>query len=216
MADGIASREDGTDGVGDDGSRQYKSGEERREEIVRATLAILAETGMHAWTTAALAERVGVSEATLFKHFDSKDDILSAALRQQAGELRARVEAYRPEGTAWEGAAGLALEILEYMEASGGGPIVILLGHAARLRPDMRDEVERTAGLFRRRVVKFLTGDGEAPVGRAEVLADLIVAVVQSSSLRWSVFGREGSLPGRAEPLLDYLGETLRVGRGAS
>lgn len=198
-------------------TRQYKSADRRRREIVGATLAILAEQGMHAWTTSALAERVGVSEATLFKHFESKDDILSAALKHQAEELRDRVEGYRPEGSRWESAAGLALEVLEYMEETGGGPLVILLGHAARIRPDMRDEVERTAGLFRGRVVELLGESGGGPqrgaavlADRAEVLADLIVATVQSSCLRWSVRGREGSLAGRAEPLLAYLAETLR------
>lgn len=188
--------------------RQYKSGDERREEIVRATLAILAEEGMHAWTTSALAERVSVSEATLFKHFDSKDDILSAALRHQAEELRARIEAYRPEGSGWQRVLGLAREVMSYLEETKGGPLVILLGQAARIRPDMREEVERTGGLFRARLVEFLAEDGAHPHEEAELLADLVVAVVQSSSLRWSVRRHEGSLTEQAEPLLAYLDET--------
>lgn len=191
-----------------DVKRQYKTGDERREEIVRATLAILAEEGMHAWTTSALAERVGVSEATLFKHFDSKDDILSAALRHQAEELRARIEAYRPEGSGWERVLGLAREVMAYLEETEGGPLVILLGQAARIRPDMREEVERTGGLFRGRLVEFLTEDGAHPHEEAEVLADLVVAVVQSSCLRWSVRGHEGSLTEQAEPLLAHLERT--------
>lgn len=186
--------------------RQYKSGEERKEEIVRATLAILAEEGMHAWTTSALAERVGVSEATLFKHFDSKDHILSAALQQQAEELRARIEAYRPRGSGWERASGLARQVLGYLEETEGGPLVILLGQAARIRPEMREEVERTGGRFRARLVEFLARDGDAE-RRAEVLADLVVATVQSSCLRWSVRGHEGSLVEKAEPMLAFLGD---------
>jgi AcrR family transcriptional regulator len=189
-------------------TRQYKSGDERREEIVRATLAILAEEGLHAWTTSTLADRVGVSEATLFKHFDSKDAILSAALQHQAEELRGRIEGYRPEGSAWERVTGLAREVLSYLEETEGGPLVILLGQAARIRPAMREEVERTGGLFRGRLVQFLTGGEGVPARRAEVLADLVVATVQSSCLRWSVRGQEGSLTKQAEPLLSYLEQT--------
>lgn len=188
--------------------RQYKSGDERREEIVRATLAILAEEGLHAWTTSALADRVGVSEATLFKHFDSKDAILSAALQRQAEELRGRIEGYRPEGSPWERVTGLVREVLSYLEETEGGPLVILLGQAARIRPAMREEVERTGGLFRGRLVQFLNGGGGVPARRAEVLADLVVATVQSSCLRWSVRGQEGSLTKQAEPLLSYLEQT--------
>lgn len=194
--------------------RAYRTREERRSEIVRATLAILAEEGMHAWTTSALAERVGVSEATLFKHFDSKDHILSVALQRQAEELRARIEAYRSEGPPWERATGLARRVLAYLEAADGGPLVILLGHAARIRPEMREEVERTGALFRARLVEMLKGEeeeGDRPAGDAGALADLVIAAVQSACLRWSVGGREGSLTARAEPLLDHLGACRRA-----
>ena len=197
-------------------ARQYKSGEERRREIVEATLAILAEEGMHAWTTSALAERVGVSEATLFKHFDSKDEILSAALRRQAEELRARIEAYEPEGSGWERVMGLARQVMSYLEATEGGPLVILLGHAARIRPEMRDEVEKTGERFRERLVDFL-GDGEGAAGaRAEVMAGLVIAVIQSACLRWSVRGHEGSLTERAEPMLAFLEGCGSAGGGTS
>ena len=205
--------EDPTDATA---KRQYKSGDERRQEIVRATLAILAEEGMHAWTTAALAERVGVSEATLFKHFDSKDDILSAALRHQAEELRSRVEAYRPEGSGWERVLGLIREVMSYLEETEGGPLVILLGQAARIRPDMREEVERTGGLLRGRLVEFLAEDGARSPARTDALADLVVAVVQSSCLRWAVGGHEGSLTDQAEALLAYLEATRFPGKEGS
>ena len=188
-------------------TRQYKPGGERREEIVRATLAILAEEGMHAWTTAALAKRVGVSEATLFKHFDSKDDILSAALERQAVDLRTRIEAFRAEGAAWDRVTGLAREVLRYLEETEGGPLVILLGHAARIRPDMREEVEKTGTLFRSRLVECLAGPDDADRDRAEVMADLVVATVQSTCLRWSVRGHEGRLIEEATPLLALLGD---------
>lgn len=197
----------GLDGASTGATRQYKPGEERREEIVRATLAILAEEGMHAWTTAALAQRVGVSEATLFKHFDSKDDILSAALERQAADLRTRIEAFRPEGAAWDRVTGLAREVLRYLEETEGGPLVILLGHAARIRPDMREEVEKTGTLFQSRLVEFLAGPGHADRERAEVMADLVVATVQSTCLRWSVRGHEGRLIEEATPLLALLGD---------
>lgn len=191
----------------DAAKRQYKSGEERRAEIVRATLAILAEEGLHAWTTSALAERVGVSEATLFKHFDTKDDILSSALEQQAEELRSRIEAFRPRGTAWARVTGLAREVLRYLEETEGGPLVILLGQAARIRPDMREEVERTGGLFRSRLIEFLEGAAGPSPEHGEVVADLVVAVVQSTCLRWSVRGHEGDLIEEATPLLEFLGD---------
>ncbi|MFP4599656.1 MAG: TetR/AcrR family transcriptional regulator [Persicimonas sp.] len=56
-----------------------KSSVERRREIAGAALQILAEGGLHQLTTAALAERVGLAEGTIFRHFDDKAGIISAA-----------------------------------------------------------------------------------------------------------------------------------------
>src|SRR5512141_2739121 len=112
-------------------ARRHKASEERRAEIAAATMAILAEEGLHAWTTSALARRVGVSEACLFRHYPAKEDILADAVGRAADELRRRIEAYRPSGDAWQGARGLVLTLLGFVEQTGGAPLVVLSGHAA-------------------------------------------------------------------------------------
>jgi len=55
--------------------RERLSQEERREVILRAALRVFGERGFHGTTTKALAEAAGVSEALLFRHFASKEDI---------------------------------------------------------------------------------------------------------------------------------------------
>jgi AcrR family transcriptional regulator len=60
-------------------SRKSKS--ERQREIAAAALQILADQGLHRFTTATLAERVGLAEGTIFRHFDNKPDIIAAATR---------------------------------------------------------------------------------------------------------------------------------------
>lgn len=52
----------------------------RREQIAEAVLALVDEVGHDAVTTALIAERAGVSEATVHYHFTSKDHLLVAAL----------------------------------------------------------------------------------------------------------------------------------------
>lgn len=197
---------------GDSPRRAYRSREERRAQIVEATLAILADEGLHALTTSTLAERVGVAEATLFKHFESKDAILAEALRRQAAELRERIEAFRADGAPWERATGLVRHVLDYLEERDGGPLVILLGHASRIRPEMEAEMRRTLGRFRERIAAFL-GDETRPEGTGEdsppldpgTVADLLIAVGQSSALRWMVGGRRGSPRATADPMLEVL-----------
>lgn len=193
--------------------RSYKSSDERRQEIVAATLAILAERGMHAWTTSALAERVGVSEATIFKHFESKDEILTEALRHQAGELRSRIEEYEGEGGGWERAEGLIRHVLSYLERTQGGPLVILLGQASRIQPAMKDEVGRTRRLFRSRLRK-MAADALEESGRIceldpGAVADLAHAAGMAAALRWTISGHRGDLLDVASPMLGVLRSCL-------
>jgi AcrR family transcriptional regulator len=56
-----------------------KSGDERRIEIAQAVLRIIGERGLSALTTAGVAEEVGVSAGALFRHFASRDEMVSAA-----------------------------------------------------------------------------------------------------------------------------------------
>lgn len=53
---------------------------QRRAEIVKAALRIIGERGLTSFTTAAVAEEVGVTTGALFRHFDSLDAVLQGAV----------------------------------------------------------------------------------------------------------------------------------------
>src|SRR5262249_32277845 len=64
------------------------SGQERRAAIITAVREVVGLKGFHATTTRELAETSGVSEALLFKHFPTKDDLYAAVLQSVIdGEL---------------------------------------------------------------------------------------------------------------------------------
>jgi AcrR family transcriptional regulator len=52
----------------------------RQQEIINAAIQIIARQGFQELTTKQLAETVGVSEAALYRHFDSKTDIIHKIL----------------------------------------------------------------------------------------------------------------------------------------
>ncbi|MGE0439455.1 MAG: TetR/AcrR family transcriptional regulator [Gemmatimonadales bacterium] len=54
---------------------------ELRERILEAAAAVYAETGFRGATTRRIAERAGVNEITLFRHFGSKTMLLHEAVR---------------------------------------------------------------------------------------------------------------------------------------
>ncbi|MFP5486460.1 MAG: nucleoid occlusion factor SlmA, partial [Gammaproteobacteria bacterium] len=64
--------EDAAEGAGAPGARKRPRPGERREQILQTLAAMLEQPGAERITTAALAARLGVSEAALYRHFASK------------------------------------------------------------------------------------------------------------------------------------------------
>lgn len=65
--------------------------EDRRREILRASLDLFAESGFHGTSVRQIARAVGVNEATLYHYFPSKDAILAAVFELVYAE---RAQAY--------------------------------------------------------------------------------------------------------------------------
>jgi AcrR family transcriptional regulator len=60
-----------------------------RERLLHAARRLATERGAARLTTRAMAEAAGVSEATLFKHFPTKDDLLLAVVREHLPAFQA-------------------------------------------------------------------------------------------------------------------------------
>jgi AcrR family transcriptional regulator len=60
------------------------SGEERRRVLIDAALALFAQNGFRGTTTKEIAQAAQCSEATLFKHFATKEELYSAILETKA------------------------------------------------------------------------------------------------------------------------------------
>ncbi|WP_328341406.1 TetR/AcrR family transcriptional regulator [Streptomyces violaceus] len=68
------------------------SAQERRENVIRATIAEFAIGGYRGTTTAAIAERVGVTQPYLFRPFPDKKAIFVAALVRSMEDTRLAFE----------------------------------------------------------------------------------------------------------------------------
>jgi AcrR family transcriptional regulator len=62
-----------------DGERRRLPSGARRSQIVEATLRLVAELGLAGASMSRIAEAVGISNAALYRHFASREDILIAA-----------------------------------------------------------------------------------------------------------------------------------------
>lgn len=72
--------------------RDFLSKSDRSSRILEASGNLFARHGYHGTSTREIARVVGLSENTLFRYFDHKEDIFWAALNHQLGGLRLRPE----------------------------------------------------------------------------------------------------------------------------
>lgn len=75
--------------------------EERRRQIVRVAMQLFSERGFRGTTTKEIAQAAGVSEAIIFRHFNTKDDLYTAIIdlkscEMQEGAAAAGVEPEHP------------------------------------------------------------------------------------------------------------------------
>ncbi|MBA2662574.1 MAG: TetR/AcrR family transcriptional regulator [Bradymonadaceae bacterium] len=112
---------------------QRQSTEERRRQIAEAALQIIAEHGIGKFTTAAIAEEVGLAEGTIFRHFSTKQDIVLAAI----GLMKDRFsEGFPPEHQ----------DPLERLGIFIRGRLELVVAHPGVFRAFFSDELAHAAG----------------------------------------------------------------------
>ena len=90
---------------------------ETRERIVEAAERVMRERGLARTTTKEIARAAGYSEGTLYKHFESKEDLFLAVLAERLPSFVALVEelpARVGRGTVRETLEGVATNALAY------------------------------------------------------------------------------------------------------
>src|ERR1700742_1059598 len=90
-----------------------------RERIVGAETEVFAERGLEA-STAEIATRAGVGEATLFRRFPTKDDLVTAIIAVQLEEAAGIAASCLEEEDPWRGVERFLFEMAERSTADHG------------------------------------------------------------------------------------------------
>jgi AcrR family transcriptional regulator len=88
---------------------------DKRTEIVRAALDLIAEHGFHGAPMALIATRAGVAAGTIYRYFESKDVLITDLYRELEGQVYLYVqEGYAPEGPIRDRFLHLVTALLRY------------------------------------------------------------------------------------------------------
>ncbi len=195
-----------------------KPHEERKAEIIRSTLELAAERGVARVTTQAIADRVGIAQPTVFRHFKSRDDIFAAAIEWVAEEMLRQVEA-------WAGGAGAPEERLRrlleaqltFVAQHRGLPRLLFSDRLHLESPRLKEAVRVAMDRYIRRVASLIREGVEAgrfrPGLEPEEAARHIAALVQGLLMRWSVFDFGFSLEEEAGSLWQFVAAAVGATR---
>ena len=179
--------------------------EERRAEIVRAALEVIAERGYRGASLAAAAERVGCTQQGLLHHFPTKDALLVAVLKD-----RDRWDAV--PATQWR--VDLLASLVEYNAMRPGiiQTFSALLGESVTEGHPARPYFTERYRQVRANMAAVLrTEYGERlPNGLTpERTAPLLVAVMDGLQYQWLLDPESVDMPGAFRDFLALLGEEV-------
>ncbi|WP_425245114.1 TetR/AcrR family transcriptional regulator [Streptomyces sp. NEAU-NA10] len=179
--------------------------EERRAEIVRAALEVIAERGYRGASLAAVAERVGLTQQGLLHHFPTKDALLVAVL-----EERDQWDAV--PHTRWR--VDLLASLVEYNAMRPGiiQTFSALLGESVTEGHPAREYFTERYTQVRSSMAEVLRAEygDRLPNGLTpERAAPLLVAVMDGLQYQWLLDPESVDMPGAFRDFLRLLGEPV-------
>jgi AcrR family transcriptional regulator len=173
-------------------------GDIRREQIMQATLKIIARKGMSSLTTAALAREVGISEANLYRHFRNKDEILMATISQVremiAKNLGKVMAGSNDPVVILKRFFALQVELME----ENGGITRLMFSEELHIHQHMREKILETMYGVSEKLASLLKGGQKTGTIRKDIdpltTVLMFVAMIQGLAFRWSLGGFSFSL----------------------
>ncbi|QIY95687.1 TetR/AcrR family transcriptional regulator [Streptomyces sp. S1D4-11] len=177
--------------------------EERRAEIVRAALEVIAERGYRGASMASVAERVGLTQQGLLHYFPTKDALLVAVLKE-------RDQWDAVPDTQWR--VDLLASLVEYNAMRPGiiQTFSALLGESVTEGHPAREYFTERYSRVRASMAAVLRAEyGERlPNGLTpERTAPLLVAVMDGLQFQWLLDPESVDMPGAFRDFLALLGE---------
>ncbi len=192
-----------------------KPQEQRRKEIVQATLDLTAERGIKSVTTQAIADKVGIAQPTVFRHFKTRDDIFVAVIGWIAENLsKAILSGANPNDPPDEQLRKLLKNQLTFINKHRAVPKVLFSDLLHLESPKLKALLQELMNGYIKRVTQLLQQGKENELFRkdldTEQTSRYIAALIQGLLIRWSVYEFNFSLEKEAEIIWDFLKPVLK------
>lgn len=196
-----------------------KSGDERREEIVQAVLELAAEQGVKLLSTQAIADRVGIAQPTIFRHFKTRDAILRAVMETVGRAMLAVVTGVlASQGPPDQRLRQLLTQQLGFIGRRRGVARVLFSERLHHEDPGLKSVVRGMMDRYTDKVAGLIAEGQAAGRLRADLqpreTAVMILALIQGLVMRWSICDFDFDLEAQGEAMWRLLEPALRGAPG--
>ncbi|MEA1888370.1 MAG: TetR/AcrR family transcriptional regulator [Pseudomonadota bacterium] len=192
-----------------------KPAEQRRQEIVEAALELAAEQGVKRVTTQAIADRVGIAQPTVFRHFKTRDAIFAAAIDFLVSNMFKGLEVFFiGDGPADKRLQQLITKQLGFISQQKGLPRLLFSDRLHLESPALKATVQKVMTTYMRQVANLIKEGQVSGCFRQDLDPDeasrYVAALIQGLIMRWSIFDFGFTLEEEVEPLWKFLHTSLR------
>jgi AcrR family transcriptional regulator len=187
-------------------------GQQTRDRLVEATVAVIVERGWGGVTTRVVAQRAGVRPGVVHYHFASVDELRRAAVlatfdREIEPFLRL-VETMSPRRIV---EAVVAASLGRFAPDTEVGILLYECMPAASRDAELRVGLQAVLGRFREAIAGRIRACHPEPLGEPDLLAEVIAAQIDGLQLHLLV-ERDLDLMAHLQPLLQLLGPEQPTG----
>jgi len=161
-----------------------RDGEATRQRLLRAALELFTAEGFQSTTTPEIAERAGVAEGTIYRHFSGKEHLLNEVYRaahRWASGLVAETEGPHPPQ---ERLQRIGRRLIEGAERDPAAARMLLLARDERHLDERSRELAREFRAALQQVIASGKSDGVVRAGPAELWAGVWLSLVTFAAER--------------------------------
>ncbi len=187
---------------------------DRKEQIIEITRDLIYNEGFSNFTVRAVAGRVGISEAAIYKHFASKEELLMALLDSLFLPWQEAFERIADSGSSVrEKLKKLAKTHIDFLFRKKLNPLLFFSEAINPANANILAVLQKNLQFFGKIAAKML----KEGVKKGEFASDIdvesatfcFIGIVQSSVVRWTVFRLEDGIQASAIKNVDFFLERI-------
>lgn len=177
-------------------TQQYRDA--RREQILTAARCCFLRSGFHETSMLDLFAEAGLSSGSVYRYFDSKEDVILAIAEENMHEVVAVIHTLAADQRE-AGLGGVLADVLRLVEKKHQetdlGPMSVLVWSEAIRNPSLRQRFETAVQQMRADLAEAVRGyqaAGTLPKDASpDALAGLFISIVPGFILQLALFGKD-------------------------